>query len=79
MKLENSSALMGVAVVPGEYQDFERRRKVHSFLVLNLLLHEQWAASQGAHHPHLELEMKRRTLDHPFSPSYFLATFLLIS
>ena len=79
MKLESFLASMGVVVALGEYPDFEQRQKVRSFLVLNLLLHGQWAASQGAHHPHLELEMKRRTLDHPFSPSYFLATFLLIS
>ena len=40
-KLESFSALMGVVVGPGGYPDFERRRKVHSFPALNLLLREQ--------------------------------------
>ena len=40
-KLESFSTLMGVVVGPGVYPDFERRRKVHSFPALNLLLREQ--------------------------------------
>ena len=64
MKLESSSALMGVAVVPDEYPDFERRRKARSFLVLNLLLHEQWVGF--ALLLHWELEKKRRRLGLPY-------------